>query len=599
MPDTRSMSRLKAAFADIGNKVAVGLLKKFSNRQFLILAAVLVGLWAGLTAVALKVSVHYLQELLKPLGEQYKWIYFVSPAIGILSTYLFIRFLLNGELLRGTSHVLFAIAKKSSFLPRKEVYSHIATSALTVGLGGSSGLESPIVQTGSAIGSTFASFFSLSYRDRTLLLACGAAAGIATAFNAPIAGVLFALEVLLVDISISTFIPLLIAGAVGALCSKVILAEGILLSFKQISDFNPYNIPYYILLGTLCGLVSAFYLIVFLRMEALFNRFFRSPYLKLLMGSALLGLMIVVFPSLFGEGYTSIKLLALNTPNEFFVGSILGEFFVQNKWILGLSILLVGIVKVFAVSFTLNAGGNGGNFAPSLLVGACIGFSMSYLINLTGWVSLPTSNFCLVAMAGVLTGVFHSPLTAIFLIAEITGGYELMIPLMIVAALSTAVSRYLHSQSLDEAKLRQMDLTVSFNKDSHLLSDISLGELIETNFMTVQPQTSLRSLTEVVAKSSRNIFPVIDDDGKLVGIISLENIREIMFNTTLYDTVKADQLMQKPLVIADVQDDMSSIMEKFDKSGVWNIPIVENGNYLGFISKSRIFSNYRDRLKSE
>lgn len=599
MRDTRSMSRLKAALADIGNKVAVGLLKRFSNRQFLILAAVLVGLWAGLTAVALKVSVHYLQELLKPLGEQYKWIYFVSPAIGILSTYLFIRFLLNGELLRGTSHVLFAIAKKSSFLPRKEVYSHIATSALTVGLGGSSGLESPIVQTGSAIGSTFASFFSLSYRDRTLLLACGAAAGIATAFNAPIAGVLFALEVLLVDISISTFIPLLIAGAVGALCSKVILAEGILLSFKQISDFNPYNIPYYILLGTLCGLVSSFYLIVFLRMEALFNRFFRSPYLKLMMGSALLGLMIVVFPSLFGEGYTSIKLLALNTPNEFFVGSILGEFFVQNKWILGVSILLVGVVKVFAVSFTLNAGGNGGNFAPSLLVGACIGFSMSYLINLTGWVSLPTSNFCLVAMAGVLTGVFHSPLTAIFLIAEITGGYELMIPLMIVAALSTAVSRYLHSQSLDEAKLRQMDLTVSFNKDSHLLSDISLGELIETNFMTVQPQTSLRSLTEVVAKSSRNIFPVIDDDGKLVGIISLENIREIMFNTTLYDTVKADQLMQKPLVIADVQDDMSSIMEKFDKSGVWNVPIVENGNYLGFISKSRIFSNYRDRLKSE
>ncbi len=599
MRDTRSMNRLKAALADIGNKVAVGLLKKFSNRQFLILAAVLVGLWAGLTAVALKVSVHYLQELLKPLGEQYKWIYFVSPAIGILSTYLFIRFLLNGDLLRGTSHVLFAIAKKSSFLPCKEVYGHIATSALTVGLGGSSGLESPIVQTGSAIGSTFASFFSLSYRDRTLLLACGAAAGIATAFNAPIAGVLFALEVLLVDISISTFIPLLIAGAVGALCSKVILAEGILLSFKQISEFNPYNIPYYILLGTLCGLVSSFYLTVFLRMEAHFNRFFRSPYLKLLMGSAFLGLMIVVFPSLFGEGYTSIKLLALNTPNEFFVGSILGEFFLQNKWILGLSILLVGIVKVFAVSFTLNAGGNGGNFAPSLLVGACLGFSMSYLINLTGWVSLPTSNFCLVAMAGVLTGVFHSPLTAIFLIAEITGGYELMIPLMIVAALSTAVSRYLHSQSLDEAKLRQMDLTVSFNKDSHLLSDISLGELIETNFMTVQPQTSLRSLTEVVAKSSRNIFPVIDDDGKLVGIISLENIREIMFNTALYDTVKAAQLMQKPLVIADVQDDMSSIMEKFDKSGVWNIPIVENGNYLGFISKSRIFSNYRDRLKSE
>lgn len=575
------------------------LLQKLSNKQFLIFGAVLVGLWAGLTAVLLKMSVHYLQELLTPLGQQYKWVYFISPAIGILSTYLFIRIVLNGELLRGTSHVLLAIAKKSSFLPHKEVYSHIATSALTVGLGGSAGLESPIVQTGSAIGSTFASFFSISYRDRTLLLACGAAAGIATAFNAPIAGVLFALEVLLVDVSISAFIPLLIAGAVGALCSKIILSEGVLLSFKHISDFNYQNILYYALLGVACGLLSSFYLGAYMKVEAIFGRIFHSAFSRLAVGCILLGVLIIIFPALFGEGYSSIKLLALNKPDLFFDGSVLKHFFSQNVWTLGLAILLVGLVKVFAVSFTLNAGGNGGNFAPALLVGACLGFSFAFLINATGLANLPTSNFCLVAMAGVLTGIFHAPLTAIFLIAEITGGYDLIIPLMIVSALSTAVSRYLHPYSLDEAKLKQGDQSISFNKDAHLLSDLSLRELVENNFVTVQSNATLRSLTEAVAQSSRNIFPIVDDGGKLVGIIALENIREVMFNVSRYDTVRVDQLMQKPQEIANVTDDMTSIMEKFDKTGVWNIPVLEDGRYLGFISKSRVFSSYRDKLKNE
>lgn len=258
-------------------RIAPGWLqRKLSNRQFLMVGAVIVGLWAGLTAVLLKVSVHYLQQILGSLGQQYSWVHFISPTVGILGTYLFIRFILNGDLLRGTSHVLLAIAKKSSFLPRKEIFSHVATSALTVGMGGSAGLESPIVQTGSAIGSTFASFFPISYRDRTLLLSCGAAAGIATAFNAPIAGVLFALEVLLVDVSISAFVPLLIAGATGALCSKIILSEGILLSFRQISDFNYRNVPYYILLGIACGLISVFYLKTYLQTEIIFKKVFKS-----------------------------------------------------------------------------------------------------------------------------------------------------------------------------------------------------------------------------------------------------------------------------------------------------------------------------------
>jgi CIC family chloride channel protein len=501
--------------------------------------------------------------------------------------------------LRGTSHVLLAIAKKSSFLPHKETFSHIATSALTVGMGGSAGLESPIVQTGSAIGSTFASFFPIGYRDRTLLLACGAAAGIATAFNAPIAGVLFALEVLLIDVSISSFIPLLIAGATGALCSKIILADGILLSFKQISNFNYNNVPYYILLGIASGLLSVFYLRAFFKTETFFTKFLKSTMLRMALSCILLGGLIILLPALFGEGYSSITELAFFKPDQLFKGSPLQGVFTQTQWGLGLAILLVGMIKVFAVSFTLNAGGNGGNFAPALFVGACLGFSFSFLINITGFTNLPTSNFCLVAMAGVLTGIFHAPLTAVFLIAEITGGYDLIIPLMIVSALSTAVSRYLHPNSLDESKLTQADHKISFDKDAHVLSSLSLKGFIEHDFISVKFHSTLRSLVEAVAHSKRNVFPVIDDKGNLTGIIGLEDVREIMFNTTLYDSISVDQLMQKPIVTVDVNDDMSSIMEKFDKSGVWNIPVLDKGRYLGFISKSTVFSTYREKLKND
>lgn len=580
-------------------KIAAWLLRILPNRQFLMVGAVIVGLWAGLTAVLLKVSVHYLLEILKSFGQHDNWIYFLSPAVGIFTTYLFIRLVLKGDLLRGTSHVLLAIAKKSSFLPRRETFSHVVTSALTVGLGGSAGLESPIVQTGAAIGSTFASVFPIGYRDRTLLLACGASAGIAAAFNAPIAGVLFALEVLLVDVSISAFIPLLIAGATGALCSEIILSEGILLSFKQVRDFDYYNIPFYIVLGIACGLLSTFYRSAFLWTESVFTKFFRSAFTRLLVGGALLGGLILLFPALFGEGYPSIKELALNKPGLLFDGSPLQEVVSSTPWSLGLAILAVGIIKVFAVSLTLNAGGNGGNFAPALLAGACLGFSFAFLTNATGLTNLPASNFCLVAMAGMLTGIFHSPLTGVFLIAEITGGYELIIPLMIVSALSTALSRYLNPLSLDEAKLKKSDHSIEFNKDSHVLSELSVEAFIEKDFVAVPARSSLRTLVDAVAHSRRNIFPVIDEQDNLKGIIALENIREIMFDTAQYDTLLVDQLMQKPIVTANLTDDMSLIMEKFDKSGVWNIPVVSDGKYVGFISKSSIFTNYRDQLRQE
>ncbi len=574
------------------------MIRKLSNRQFLIVGAVLVGLWAGITAVLLKVSVHYLQELLKSVSKDFHWIYFISPTIGIFATYLFIRFVLKKDIVKGTSHVLLAIAKKSSVLPSREVYSHVATSALTVGMGGSAGLESPIVQTGAAIGSVFSSFFPLGYRDRTLLLACGASAGIATAFNAPIAGVLFALEVLLVDVNISAFIPLLIAGATGALCSKVILSDDILLSFKQISDFNYHNVPFYVLLGGVTGVISAFYTKAFLKADHVFKGFFQNRILRLFVGGALLGGLIFLFPALFGEGYSSIKALAIARPGQLFAGSPLQNFIRQEEWIIGLSVLTIALIKVFAVSLTLSSGGNGGNFAPSLLVGSCVGFAFAFLINLTGFAHLPISNFSVVGMAGALTGIFHAPLTAIFLIAEITGGYELIIPLMIVSALSTAVSRYFNAESLDSAKLKESSQTISFDKDSHVLSELSLKGFIEKDFVSVPVTASLRVLVDAVAHSKRNIFPVVTADNKLVGIIALEDIREIMFDAMQYDSIAVSKLMRRPEPVADIGEEMSSVMEKFDKTGIWNIPVTNDGVYQGFISKSSIFSNYRDRLKA-
>lgn len=581
-------------------RIAPGwVLRKVSSRQFMLIGAVAVGLWAGLTSVLLKVSVHYLQEWLVSMSFNNNWIFVISPALGIAATYLFVKLVLNGELARGTSHVLFAIAKKSSFLPRNEVFSHVATSALTVGLGGSAGLESPIVQTGSAIGSTFASFFPVGYRGRTLLLACGAAAGIATAFNAPIAGVLFAIEVLLVDISASAFIPLLIAGATGALCSKIVLAEGILFSFKHAQKFNYHNVPYYVMLGIVCGLVSVFYVKSYLAVEKILHVSFRSNLIRLLAGSMLLGVLILVMPALFGEGYLSIKLLANLNPDKIFAGSVLQHFILQSPWILGVAIFLVSIVKSFAVSLTLNSGGNGGNFAPALLVGACVGFSFAFLINTTSITTLPPANFCLVAMAGTLTGIFHAPLTGIFLIAEITGGYDLIIPLMIVAAISVSISKYLSPKSLDEEKLSQSDGTLTFSKEAHVLSEFSAKNFVEKDFAPVRIESDLRGLTDAVAHSKRNVFPIINEGGVLHGVINLEDVREMMFDTTLYDSVSVKQLMQKPTDVISIEDDMNVIMDKFDKSGIWNLPVIDpQGKYLGFISKSRILSNYREHMRS-
>ncbi len=568
--------------------------QKLTPKQFVIFAAILIGLTAGLAAVFLKLTVHWLLGGIETVSSNKQWIVAVFPIIGISLCTLFIHYVNGNKLGKGLSNIIYAIAKKSSILPKDQTYSHIISSGLTVGFGGSSGLESPIVTTGSAIGSNFGRTYKLTYKERTLLLACGAAAGIAGAFNTPIAGVLFALEVLLVEANISAFIPILIASASGALCSKIILKEDLLLQFKLQEPFNYYNVPFYILLGCVAGVISFYYSKVFISTENYFKKFETNKILKVLIGGIGLYVLILLIPPLFGEGYKSIKLLSNLNTNSVFSNSILSSGPI-SKPILYLLLLVVILLKPVATAFTLGSGGNGGNFAPSLFVGAFVGFLFSSIITDLGF-RLPISNFTIVAMAGVLSGIFHAPLTGIFIIAEITGGYELIIPLMIVSALSYAVSKYFMPLNIDMLKLSNKEKIVTTNTDSYLLSNIEISKLVEYDFSKIPVNIKLRKLVELISTSKRNIFPVIDKHGSLKGLITIDDIREIMFKQELYDVITVKELMHEPTSIITEKDDITSAMKRFDESHLWNIPVVFNGKYEGFISKSSILEKYREVL---
>ncbi len=578
-----------------GNKLIIWIQHKLNPKQFVIFSAILIGLTAGLAAVLLKLFVHFLAKNIEVLTSNNQVIIAAFPIVGITLCVLYIHYLNGNKLGKGIANILHAIAKKSSFLPKDQTYSHIITSALTTGFGGSSGLESPIVASGASIGSNFAKAYKLNYKERTLLLACGVAAGIAGAFNTPIAGVLFALEVLLVEANISAFIPILIAAASGALCSKIILHEEELLLFKLQEPFNYYNVPFYLLLGLITGLCSYYYSKVFLATESFFKKLKNNKVLKILVGGVGLFLLILFIPPLLGEGYGSIKYLSNLKAELIFKNSPL-ILISSSKWFLYVLIVLVILLKPIATGLTLGSGGNGGNFAPSLFSGAFVGFLFASLINETGITNLPISNFALVAMAGILSGVFHAPLTGIFIIAEITGGYELIIPLMIVSALSYAVSKYFMPLSVDMLKLSEKEKIVVTNTDSYLLSNINLTSFVESDFSEVSIDVNLKKLVEVVAISKRNIFPVVDKNMRLKGLITIDDIREIMFNQNLYEKITVKELMHKPAFIITEKDDIRSVMKFFDESHLWNIPVVVGGIYKGFISKSTILEKYREVL---
>lgn len=569
---------------------------KISPRQFFILSSILVGLSSGLAAIVLKYFVHRIETFVSFYSSHFEefLLFALFPFVGILLTVIYIRYVLKNAFKKGTSEIVYSIVKKSSQLPASQMYSHMITSGLTVGFGGSTGLESPMVSTGSAIGSNYAETYNLSYKDRTILLACGASAGIAAAFNSPIAGVLFAVEVLLTDVSAAAFIPLIISAACGALLSKIVLKEGVILSFSLQQPFNYHNVPYYVMLGILAGFFSLYYVKMFTWTEEKF-RLVKNSWLKVLLGGGLLFILLIIFPPLYGEGYESIKVLAALKPEELLTASILHKYINGEAQLL---LFLAGLMflKTFAAAFTLGGGGNGGNFAPSLFAGAYLGFLFARIINLVGFSQIPETNFALVGMAGILSGVFYAPLTAIFLIAEITGGYGLMIPLMIVSALSMVVTHYFEPVSMEGKKLAGMlNLTVE-NRDKFLLSKMDLSALIETNFSVIKPDESLGELIKVISASNRNTFPVVDDKDELVGIIHMDNIRGIIFNPEKHEGTIVSGLMSKPLAVIKLNENLHSVLKKFDDTNQWNLPVVEGNKYVGFVSKSSVLTKYRSEL---
>jgi CIC family chloride channel protein len=471
------------------------------------------------------------------------------------------------------------------------------TSSLTVGLGGSAGLESPIVITGAAFGSNYAQKYKLSYKDRTLLIGCGVAAGIAAAFNAPIAGVLFAIEVLLVDVSISAFTPIMIAAATGALVSVIALDETILLSFKQKQTFNYHNIPFYALLGIFTGFIAVYYTRNFQRVEHFFARLRFKPYKKALFGASILALIIFIFPTLFGEGYESIKTLSENDPGQLLENTLFSDFR-NNSWALLLFVGLTMMVKVFATGITLGCGGNGGNFAPSLFLGSYVGFFFSKFLNLTGLTKLPISNFTMVGMAGILSGLFHAPLTAIFLIAEITGGYDLMIPLMIVSSVSFAISKRFEKHSMDVKHLAKKGHVFTNNKDANILTVLDINQIIQTDYLTISPDENLQKLVDLISHSNQVIFAVVNKDGELLGIVHFNTIREIIFSDFKVKYTSVKEIMLIPTEIVTPNDNMETVMSKFESSKIAFLPVLKNGKYYGFISKSIALEAYREKLKS-
>jgi CIC family chloride channel protein len=423
------------------------------------------------------------------------------------------------------------------------------------------------------------------------------AAGVGAAFNAPIAGVLFAIEVVLAEISITAFIPIMISAATGALVSTVMLNEDILFSFKKVQFFDYHNLPYYILLGVLSGLVSINYARTFRKIEHYFSRLKLNIINKALFGATILGVLIFLFPSLFGEGYESIKLLADSNP-ERLVQNTIFERFQESKWILLLFVGATMLIKVYATSLTLGAGGNGGNFAPSLFVGSYLGFCVAYFFNIIGFAKLPIGNFTLVGMAGILSGLFHAPLTAIFLIAEITGGYNLMVPLMIVSSVSFAISKRFEPYSFDIKNLADKGEVFTDNRDSNILNSIDVAKLIQTDFKPIILQNNLEELVQKIQQSDEHIFPVLDDKSRLLGLIHLDEIRTIVFSQFKVKYTAVEEIMHQPKEIIIYDETLETIMDKFDASECKVLPVLKNGIFLGFMHKQLILEKYRHRLKS-
>lgn len=567
-----------------------------SDRNFLLVASIIVGVAVGLVAVALKKSVHVLQYFLREAfkGHDWQYLYYLLPLIGILITVFFVQKIMKGKIGNGISNIIQSISKRHGNISPDNIYSHMVSSAVTVGFGGSVGLEAPIVITGSAVGSNIARVFLLSHKERVLLLACGAAAGIAAVFNTPVAGVLFAMEVLLAEFSIPTFIPVLIASASGAVVSRLLYQEH--LFYLLTKEWRTDAIPFYLLLGGLCGLVSVYFMRVYFWTEKKFASATKIlP--KAIGGGLLLGLLIFLFPVLYGEGYSTIAALFKSDASKL-LSNTFYEKWASNPYVLLLIVIGIVLFKVIASAVTIHAGGNGGIFAPTLFTGAVTGFAFAHFFNTTGWKELLTVNFVAAGMAGILSGVVHAPLTAIFLIAEVTGGYTLFVPLMIVSAVSYFITRAFEPYSIYTEKLAQKGFKVD-DKELVLLNNIKPEAVVERNCIALRPNDPFRKLSDAFLMTDQTVFPVLNEERKLIGLVYIDDVKSILLKEEVFDKKLIAEVMVKPQYSISVKDDIQKIMRLFDISGLWYMPVLHtDGSFIGFADKRKLLALLRETLTS-
>ena len=568
------------------------------EKNFVLILALLVGILCGFAALVLKGLIHFIAHVLtghfSTVGAN--WLYFVFPVIGIVIAGLYVRYVVRDNISHGVTRVLQAISQNKSRLKAHNMYSSVIASSITIGFGGSVGAEGPIVYTGAAIGSQLGSLFRMSPRVLMMLVGCGAAAGIAGIFKAPIAGMLFTLEVLMLDLTTASVMPLLISSITAATVAYTFSGYTFEFFFIQSESFATSRIPYVILLGVLCGFSSLYFTKVMNFMENMFSRL-KNPWIKTCVGGAILSALVFLFPPLYGEGYEAIIDLLGGDPSAIVAASV---FYTERTSALAVILFILAIIllKAFATSATNGGGGVGGTFAPSLFVGCFTGFLFAYAFNEFFGLDLSTKNFALMGMAGVMSGVMHAPLMGIFLTAELTGGYDLFLPLLIVSTIAYGTIKFFEPYSIYTMRLAQRGELLTHHKDKAVLTLLKMDSVIETDFLSVKPDMCLKEMCDVIARSSRNLFPVLDDDRQLMGVVQLDDIRNIMFRPDLYRRMYVNKFMTVPAAKIVVGQSMESVMKTFDDTGAWNLPVVDaEGRYVGFVSKSKIFNSYRRVLR--
>lgn len=573
--------------------------KHVSEKTFVIFLALIVGVCGGVAAIILKSLIHIISSLLLSHVQinEGNYLYIIFPAIGVTLSALYVRYFVRDNISHGVTRVLYAISQNKSRLKRHNIYSSLIGASITIGFGGSVGAEGPIVYSGAAIGSNIGRVFRMSPRILMILVGCGAAAGIAGIFKAPIAGMLFTLEVLMLDLTTVSVMPLLIASITSATIAYMSWGYEFEFFFTQGASFTAVKIPFVLVLGVVCGLVSYYFTKVMNAMENFFGRFRHRP-VRTLVGALILSALVFLLPPLYGEGYTSIIDLLSGETSSIVNGSI---FYSEGheSLVIILFILAIIVTKAFATSATNGAGGVGGTFAPSLFLGCMTGFLFAYCANMMGFdTELSTKNFALIGMAGVMSGVMHAPLMAIFLTAELTGGYDLFLPLLIVSTVAYGTIKIFSPFSIYSMRLAQRGELMTHHKDKAVLTLLKVNNVIEDDFLAVSPDYNLKQMVDTISKSHRNLFPVLDDDRHLVGVVVLDDIRNIMFRPDLYKKMYVNSFMTIPSAKIMAGDTMENVMKTFDQTGAWNLPVVDDdGRYLGFVSKSKIFNSYRRVLR--